>query len=426
MARNPYADKLIRFLNDSPTPYHAVDTAAACLSGAGILPFHEERPLALQPGKGVMVIRGSGSLLALKVPERFSPANPMPFHIVAAHTDSPGLRLKPRPAESSHEYRQWGVEVYGGALFNSWLDRDLAIAGRVYRIGTGTPEEKHIRIEDHPVRIPQLAIHLDRTVNEQGLVLNPQKHLVPILGQVHGVSLESMLERESGIPFPELTFDLCLYDRTPACYGGLGDEFIHSARLDNLSMCHAALTAFIETPSEDAIQVLALFDHEEVGSVSSRGADSNFLATFLERVGLALGLSREAWLALLSKSFLISADMAHGIHPNYPDKHEPDHFPLLNHGVVLKSNAGLRYASDSFTAARFLGWARRAGVETQHFLSRSDLRCGTTVGPGLSAQLGIPTVDAGTAMLSMHSAREMCGADDHGMMIAVMKEFFRG
>ena len=423
MAKNPSADALLRYLNESPSPYHAVDAAILRLSGSVTPVLKEADPWTLLPGSSSFVVRGNSSLIAFRIPKSFSPSRPVPFHIVAAHTDSPGLRLKPRPAESTHQYRQWGAEVYGGALFNSWLDRDLGIAGRVTRIGTGSQESKQIRLEEHPLRIPQLAIHLDRKVNEDGLILNPQKHLIPVLGQTGqgGVSLESLIETTAGAPFGELSFDLCLYDKTPACYGGTGDEFIYSGRLDNLAMCHAALTAFLEADSVNAIQVIALFDHEEVGSVSAQGAESNFLAATLERIALALGLSRETWLGLLPQSFLISADMAHGIHPNYPDKHEPGHFPLLNRGVVLKSNAGLKYASDGLSAARFLGYGQRAGVNLQRFLSRSDLGCGTTVGPGLSAQLGIPTLDAGTPMLSMHSAREMCGADDHGEMIAVLK-----
>lgn len=426
MARNFHADDLIRFLNKSPSPYHAVEEAARRLSETGVVILEEASSWSLAPGMSAYVIRGSGSLVAVRVPKEFSPAEPLPFHIVAAHTDSPGLRLKPRPQPAAYDYRQWGVEIYGGALYNSWLDRDLGIAGRVCRIGADSPKERRIRLEEHPLRIPQLAIHLDRTVNEQGLVLNPQKHLVPILGQLGGNTLESILGAATETPFSELAFDLCLYDRTPACYGGTDDAFIYSGRLDNLAMCHAALAAFLEAPCEKAIQVIALFDHEEVGSVSAHGAESNFLPSFLERVGTALGLDRETWLSLLPRSFLISADMAHGLHPNYPDKHEPDHFPLLNKGVVLKANAGLRYASDGFSAARFLGWAQRAGVETQRFLSRADLSCGSTVGPGLSAQLGVPTVDAGTSMLSMHSAREMCGSEDPGFMVALLREFLRG
>jgi aspartyl aminopeptidase len=426
MARNKSADDLIGFLNQSPSPYHAVEEMACRLSEAGISALEETAPWSLAPGSSAYVIRGGGSLVAFRVPKEFSHSQPSPFHIMAAHTDSPGLRLKPHSPQPTFGYRQWGVEVYGGVLYNSWLDRDLGIAGRVYRVGGDRRDEKRIRLEEHPIRIPQLAIHLDRTVNDQGLMLNPQKHLVPILGQVAGKTLEALLETVTEMPFGELTFDLCLYDRTPACYGGVTDEFIYSARLDNLAMCHATLSAFLDAPCEKAIQVIALFDHEEVGSVSAQGSESNLLAALLERVGWALGLNREAWLALLPKSFLISADMAHGLHPNYPDRHEPDHFPLLNEGVVVKSNTGMRYASDSFTTSRFLEWARRADVKTQRFLSRADLSCGSTVGPGLSAQLGIPTLDVGTAMLSMHSVREMCGSEDTASMIAVLREYLRG
>ena len=427
MPRNVRADELIRYLNESPSPYHAVAAAKRRLEESAATALEEGKPWKFQAGDSAYVIRGGSSVAAIRIPKSFSPEQPPTFRIAAAHTDSPGLRLKPKPAETLHKYRRWAVEVYGGALYNSWLDRDLGIAGRICHIGENSSEPKLLRLEDQPVRIPQLAIHLDRKVNEEGLILNAQNHLVPVLGQAAGSSLESLLESAAGSPFGNLSFDLCLYDRTPACYGGLGDEFIYSGRLDNLAMCHAALSAFLEAaPAADVIQVIALFNHEEVGSVSAQAAESNFLASFLERAGLALGLNRETWLSLLPQSFLISTNMAHGVHPNYPDKHEPDHFPVPNRGVVLKSNAGHRYASDGPTVARFLGWARQAGVATQNFLSRADFSCGTTVGPGLSAQLGIPTVDAGTAMLSMHSAREMCGADDHGQMIAVLKEFFKG
>jgi aspartyl aminopeptidase len=429
MAKNPDADALIAYLNESPSPWHAVDAAARRLRAAGVPEIPETSPFPASPGgrgTAFFTVRG-GSLAALRVPEGFSAAAPPPFHIVSAHTDSPGLRLKPLPAESLHGYRQWGVEIYGGALYNSWLDRDLGIAGRTSRVGTPPAAAKLIRLDEKPLRIPQLAIHLDRTVNEQGLILNAQKQLVPVTGQAHGPSLESLLEAAAGIPFPDMSFDLCLYEVTPARYGGIGDEFIHSGRLDNLAMCHAALSAFLAAPADgSAVQVAVLFDHEEVGSVSAQGAESNFLSSLLERAALALGLGRERYLALLPGSFLVSADMAHAPHPNYPDKHEPAHFPLMNKGPVIKSNAGLRYASEGPASARFQGFCRRAGVEAQNFLSRADLACGTTLGPGLSASLGVPAVDAGNAMLSMHSAREMCGADDHAPMIAVLREFLQG
>jgi aspartyl aminopeptidase len=426
--RNPSADDLLSFLNASPTPWHATVEATRKLKAHGVNRLREDEPWTLRPGQSAYIVRGGGTIIALRIPSGFSVRKPLPFHIVAAHTDSPCLRLKPMPPRPVENYRQWGVEVYGGALYNSWLDRDLGIAGRVFR--PGEREAKLVRFENHPVRIPQLAIHLDRTVNEQGLVLNAERHLAPVLGQNGtggSTSLEALLERESGAPFSDLTFELCLYDTQPAAYGGLDDAFVYSGRLDNLAMCHAALSAFLETTTaQDAVQVAVLFDHEEIGSVSGHGAKSNFLASVLERTALSLGLDREAWLRLLPQSFLISADMAHALHPNYPERHDGLHFPLPNRGPVLKANANRRYATDAAAAARFHDWARRAGVPVQNFVNRADLACGSTVGPGLSADLGMPAVDAGNAMLSMHSAREMCGADDSAPMIALMREFFRG
>jgi aspartyl aminopeptidase len=420
--RNAHADDLIRFLNDSPSPWHAVEAAAGRLQSAGASRLREEDSWSLHPGETVFVVRG-GSLAALRVPANFSVRNPRPFHVVAAHTDSPCLRLKPRAPRAAHEYRQWGVEVYGGVLYNSWLDRDLGVAGRVHASGNGPGAL--VRLDDHALRIPQVAIHLDRGVNE-GLVLNPQRHLVPVLGQTAGASLEEAIERAAGASFADLAFDLCLYDLTPAGYGGLGGEFIYSGRLDNLAMCHAALSAFLESAPSDAIQVAVLFDHEEVGSVSAEGARSNFLPVLLERAATALGLDRDAWLRLLPSSFLLSADMAHALHPNYPEKHEPDHFPLPNRGPVLKANASRRYMSEAPSVARLNEWARRAGVPLQNFVNRTDLACGSTVGPALGADLGMPGADVGNPMLSMHSAREMCGADDPAQAIALFKEFFKG
>jgi aspartyl aminopeptidase len=327
--------------------------------------------------------------------------------------------------KSMQDYRQWGVEVYGGVLNNSWLDRDLGIAGRVFT--PGKKEPSLVRFESHPVRIPQLAIHLDRTVNESGLILNAQRHLVPLLSQGGNSSLEALLEHATGAPFNDLTFELCLYDVQAAAYGGLDEAFVYSGRLDNLAMCHAALSAFIKSPvSADCVQVMVLFDHEEIGSVSSQGAKSNFLASVLERTALSLGLDREAWLRLLPQSFLVSADMAHALHPNYPERHDGEHFPLPNRGPVLKANANQRYATDAGSAARFHAWARRANIPVQNFINRSDLACGSTVGPGLSADLGVPALDVGSAMLSMHSAREMCGADDPVMMEKLMTEIWKG
>lgn len=392
--------------------------------------IREDGAWAFKAGEAVHLIRGGGSLLAFRLPKNLpssevgsAPASQsLRFHILGAHTDSPALKLKPRPADSFQGYRQWGVEIYGGVLLNSWLDRDLGIAGRIADAENPQAEPILVDWRTPAVRVPQLAIHLDRQVNEQGLVLNPQRHMVPVLGQSQGPSLESRIADAVGKPFETLTFDLYLHDTSPPSYGGMGDEFIYAPRLDNLGMSHAALAAFMEAPpAENAVQVIALFDHEEVGSGSARGAESPLLAHTLERIAIALGVSREDYLAALPQSFLLSADMAHALHPNYPEKHEPAHFPLMNRGPVLKQNASQRYASDAVTAALFHAACRHAGVTPQVFINRADLGCGTTIGPVLASGTGIPTVDVGNAMLSMHSCREMAGADDHPAMVAVMQ-----
>lgn len=426
MARNAHADALLRFLAASPTSFHAVANAADALRQAGVRELQDSDAWQLAPGESAFLIRGGGSLLAFRAPSR-PEAKTLKIRALGAHTDSPCLKLKPRPAESLQGYRQWGVEIYGGVLLNSWLDRDLGIAGRVVRTDVADAEPLLITLDHAPLRIPQLAIHLDRQVNEQGLVLNAQRHMLPVLGLAGGPSLEGLLEGEVGLPFSSLVFDLYLYDTSLPCYGGLGDEFIFSGRLDNLAMSHAALAAFLDAEAHEAnLQVVALFDHEEVGSGSARGADSPLLAQALERVLAGLGIDRNAYLGLLPRGLLLSADMAHALHPNYPEKHEPAHFPLLNRGPVLKQNASQRYASDATTAAAFLSACQRAGVPAQHFINRADLGCGTTIGPLLASATGLPTVDAGNPMLSMHSCREMAGADDHGAMVAVMREILMG
>jgi aspartyl aminopeptidase len=441
LSRNASADALIGFLNASPTPFHAVETATNRLIALGAVRLDEKEPWALKPGQTAFVVRNGSSIVALRAPNDVSRPK---FRIVAAHTDSPCLKLKPRPPDPSANYRQWGVEVYGGVLYNSWLDRDLGVAGRVSLMEGGAVKSVLVRTEDRPFRIPQLAIHLDRGVNDSGLVLNAQRHLQPVLGLVDpsppGIgailgharsdrSLEGWLEETVGAPFSALDFELHLYDTSLSGYGGLNDEFIYSGRLDNLAMSHAALEAFClengGAAANGTIQIAALFDNEEVGSTSAQGANSNLISSVLERALLALGGSREGALAALARSHLISADMAHAIHPNYPEKHEPYHYPLLNRGPVIKGNANMRYATNGETAALFRGLCDRAGVPAQDFINRADLACGTTIGPHVAAALGMPTVDVGNPMLSMHSAREMCGSEDHGMMIRAFREFYR-
>ncbi len=428
MAQNAEADALIAFLDQSPTPFHAVEAAAERLRAAGASALDETRPWTLKAGDTVFLDRNRSSLLAFRLPQDPGAAR-LRFRIVAAHTDSPCLRLKPNPPAPSANWSQWGVEVYGGVLFNSWLDRDLGVAGRVSRLGEdGVVRSRLVRLDDRSLRIPQLAIHLDRGVNENGLVLNAQRHLVPVTGlsDAGGRGFEAWLVEAAGAPFGEFAFELMLHDRTPAGYGGMDREFVFSGRLDNLAMSHAALHAFCASaPARETVQAIALFDHEEVGSVSAQGAVSNLLSASLERVLLALGRGRDDVLAALSRSHLVSADMAHAIHPNYPEKHEPSHYPLVGRGPVIKGNASQRYATNAETSALFRGLCRRAGVPVQDFVNRTDLACGTTIGPHVAAALGMPTVDVGNPMLSMHSAREMCGSEDHGMMIRALREFLK-
>lgn len=434
MARNKDADALIAFLNASPSPFHAVAAAARQLSDLGAVRLDEKQPWSLEAGRTYWVERNRSSLVALRLPPgRGDAAGPgdaaLRFRIVAAHTDSPCLKLKPRAPDPSANYRQWGVEVYGGVLYNSWLDRDLGVAGRISVLADDGVRSALVRFEEKPFRIPQLAIHLDRGVNDNGLVLNAQRHLAPVLGLAEGPGpgFESFLEEAAGAPFGSFAFDLNFYDTSPAGYGGFADEFIYSGRLDNLAMSHAALQAFCAAgPAAETIQVVALFDNEEVGSVSAQGANSNLIGAVLERALAALGRPREELLAVLARSHIVSADMAHAIHPNYPEKHEPNHFPLINHGPVIKGNASLRYATNAETSALFRGLCRRAEVPVQDFVNRADLACGTTIGPHIAAALGIPTVDVGNPMLSMHSAREMCGSGDHDPMIRVLGEFLKG
>jgi len=429
VAKNKIIDSLFEFIDKSPTPFHAVQSTIDTLKKKGAVQIHEQNNWTLKNNSIYFVTRNASSIAVFKTPQNLKKS--FYYHIIAAHTDSPCLKLKPKPLAGKANYNQWGVEVYGGVLYNSWLDRDLGVSGRISFKTTSGVQSKSISLITKKLRIPQLAIHLDRKVNEDGLKLNPQNHLNPILSITKqsskilkanlfkSVSLKGLHNKDI------LAFDLFLHDTLASSYGGLGDEFIYAPRLDNLAMCHAALNAFIAVKKTTSIPVIFFFDNEEVGSESSHGAGSSFLPSVLERIQLAIGHSRESFMASLQKSFLISADMAHALHPNYSDRHDGDHMPLIGGGPVIKSNTKLRYATNSETSARFIELCQKVKVPYQEFVNRSDLACGTTIGPIVSSLSGIPTVDVGSPQLSMHSAREMAGSEDHGMMIKVFGEFFR-
>lgn len=364
-----------------------------------------------------LVTLGGSNLIAIR-----KPAKPRGFRLVGAHTDSPNLRLKPHAAYEKEGYRQLGVEVYGGALLNSWLDRDLSLAGRVFlRDGSS----RLIRIDRPLCRVAQLAIHLDRDVNDKGLKLDRQDHLAPIWGLGDGSKdlLVQLIATAAGVDGKDIaTHELMLFDLLPSAFGGASEELLFSGRLDNLAMCHAGLTALVDdaAASDSHVAVLALFDHEEIGSNSAEGAASSFLPRILER----LAPDRETFFQWCARSTCVSADMAHAVHPNYDSRHEPRHKVRLNAGPVIKTNAQKRYATSAETAAWFANLCEGANVPVQHYAHRTDLPCGSTIGPITATLLGIPTVDVGNPMLSMHSAREACGSEDPAHMVKVLARYF--
>ena len=416
-------DDLLGFLRGAPTPFHAVDQARRRLEARNFQALDEAEPWD-RLGAGAYYVTSSGTnLFAFVLPE--AREHRRQFRIVGAHTDSPNLRVKPNAEYTAEGHAQIAVEVYGGVLLNSWLDRDLGIAGRVMVRGdAGALTSQLVCIERPVARVPQLAIHLDREVNDKGLVLNRQDHLAPTLGLASsGASLARLVAEAAGVAADRIVAsELMLFDVTPPTLGGAAGELIFSARLDNLAMCHAAVTALARVARPTAIPVIALFDHEEVGSNSAAGAASAVLPRLLER----LAGSREAFHQACARSTCVSADMSHAVHPNYAGRHEPHHKPQLNGGPVIKINTQQRYATTAATAAMFAELCRAEEVPVQHYANRSDLPCGSTIGPITSTLLGIATVDVGNPMLSMHSARELGGARDPELMTRVLTRYLHG
>jgi aspartyl aminopeptidase len=423
MARAESVRSLFAYLHASPSPYHAVANAVARLEEAGFRRLDEREPWPDVSG-GRFVERG-GALVAWRSSADATPT--AGFRIVGAHTDSPNLRIKPHPDTGNVGWRQLAVEVYGGALVNSWLDRDLGLSGRLVR---RDGEVVLILLDEPLARVPQLAIHLDRDVNERGLLLDKQVHLAPVWGlgpPVEGAFVELVAAAAGLDPRDIAGWDLMLHDLTPPSLLGVEQELIASARLDNLCSSWAAVTALVEQPGEpEQTAVACLFDHEEVGSESTTGAAGPLLEAVLDRLVIAGGGRGDDRYRAFAASSCLSADMAHAVHPNYPERHEPGHRPLPNAGPVLKVNANQRYATDAVTAALFHRACRVADVPSQVFVSRNSMPCGSTIGPLTAGRLGIATADVGCAQLSMHSARELCGADDPGYLVAALGAYFAG
>ncbi|MER7575609.1 M18 family aminopeptidase [Streptomyces sp. NPDC057806] len=420
-----HTDDLMSFLTAGPSPYHAVATTAERLEKAGFRQVAETDAWDGTSG-GKYVVRG-GAIVAWYVPE--GAAAHTPFRIVGAHTDSPNLRVKPLPDSGSHGWRQVAVEIYGGPLLNSWLDRDLGLAGRLTLRDGST---RLVNIDRPLLRVPQLAIHLDRAVSSEGLKLDKQRHLQPVWGlgdDVRDGDLIAFLEQESGLAAGEVTgWDLMVHSVEPPAYLGRDRELLAGPRMDNLLSVHAAVAALtaVSGPDLPYIPVLAAFDHEENGSQSDTGADGPLLGGVLERSVFARGGSYEDKARAFAGTVCLSSDTGHAVHPNYAERHDPTHHPRINGGPILKVNVNNRYATDGSGRAVFAAACERAGVPFQSFVSNNSMPCGTTIGPITAARHGIRTVDIGVAILSMHSARELCGADDPFLLANTLVAFLEG
>lgn len=422
---HPTTRDLLAYIQASPTPHHCVAESARRLREAGFEQLDEASRWELEAGAGYFLVQG-GALLAFRTGTK--PAAEAGFRLVGAHTDSPNLRVKPQPDAGKEGYGQLAVEVYGGALTYTWLDRDLGLAGKVMvRAGDGV-ESRLVHVARPLLRIPALAIHLDREVLSKGLVLNAQQHLPPVLGLEQETRLVELLAQELGVDADDvLSWDLSLMDAQPPSVGGLRGEFIFAPRLDNQASCHAALAALLRTQAGEATQVACLYDHEEVGSGSTAGAGGAWVEALLRRLAETEGPGATAGSLpmAVARSWQVSADMAHAVHPNYAERHEPGHKPRLNGGPVIKINHQQRYATDAEGQALFASLCKEADVPYQTFVTRTDLACGSTIGPISAARLGVRTIDVGNPMLSMHSIREQGGAHDPERMVAVLERFYR-
>lgn len=419
------AEDLLAFVDAGPSPYHAVAEIVRQLDDAGFRGLDERARWELSPGDRRYVVRDGGSVVAVRVGgEAPSEAG---LRIVGAHTDSPALKVRPSPDVSGNGYRRVGVEPYGGVLLHTWFDRDLTLAGRVaVRDEAGGLEPRLVRLPGAPLRIPSLAIHLHRELRSEGLKLDPQRHAVPVWGLDAEQGLVEALADEVGTePERIIGHDLVTADTQPSARGGADGTFVFAPRLDNLASCHAGLLALCGAADTPQTQVLVCNDHEEVGSRTAEGAAGPFLESVVRRLASACGDDDpQAFAMACARSVLVSADMAHAVHPNYADRHDPQHRPVLGGGPVLKLNANQAYATDAASGAWFTDRCADVGTAVQHFVVRADLPCGSTIGPITAARIGVPTVDVGNPVLSMHSSREQAAVGDVEPMVAALRAHF--
>ncbi|GFO72660.1 aspartyl aminopeptidase [Bathymodiolus japonicus methanotrophic gill symbiont] len=432
MSHSVQVQQLLDFIDASPSPWHAVATMERALQAAAFTRLSEMQSWQLKPAGRYYIIRDDSSIIAFVVGQKALPESG--YKIIGAHTDSPGLRIKPHALHKADELLRISVEVYGGPILATFTDRDLSFAGRLsYRTEEGAINTKLVHFKPSLLRLPNLAIHMNRTVNEDGLKLNKQTEL-PLLfamsskQQIPDQLFTELLVKQAQIPAEQiLSWELNIYDTQQGIFWGREQEFYADSQLDNLASCHAGLMALLDDAvlGSNNTVVCAFFDHEEVGSESTKGADGSFLPDILERIALATDLTDEDYKRALAHSFMLSVDMAHAYQSNFPAAYEGEHKVYVNKGPVIKLNANQCYSSESVSEAMFIDWCQKAGVPYQKYAHRTDIPCGSTIGPMTSAKLGIRTVDVGNAMWAMHSIRESAGVLDHAYMIDVMRCFFR-
>lgn len=414
-------DQFVHFLDESPTSYHANREISTLLAEQDFTPLDEKEKWCLEPGKSYFVVRDDTLLTAFRLPKE----TPTCATLLVSHIDSPALKIKPKPEIQSQEIGQLGTELYGAPLLHTWLDRDLAIAGRIVVLNSqGTCESRIVLLDDYPILIPGLAIHLNHDLTDKGLIVQRQDHLKAIYSiEGKGKHLENWLKKHHSFQHL-LSFDLFLVPLERARFNGLDGELISSYRLDNLSSVFASLKALLQAKAlKNRIQMAIFWDHEEIGSKSYTGADSFFMSELFERISLSFKMGKEDYYRMKSSSLCISCDVAHGYHPNYPEKYDIQNAPVLGKGVAVKFS--MRYATNGSIAAPIIRLAEKHNIPLQTFALRSDQAGGSTVGPMMSANLGIPTIDLGLACWAMHSIRETISAKDQialGKLLQVILE----
>ncbi|SHH53378.1 M18 family aminopeptidase [Tepidibacter thalassicus] len=425
-----FAKDLIEFISDSPTAFHAVNSCKKILKKEGFKELSFEEKWDIKEGGKYFVTKNSSAIVAFVI--NSENVEKEGFRIIASHSDAPSFRVKPNPEMISEKaYLKLNTEVYGGPILNTWMDRPLSIAGRVTLKSENLLKPKEVLVDiNKPICIiPNLAIHMNRNINS-GIELNKQIDMIPLLGMIsENFEKDNFLMREIAkelnVDIEDiLDFDLFLYEYEKGTLIGVDEEFISSSRLDNLAMAHASLNAFVKSGNTKGINVFVMFDNEEIGSATRQGADSPMLRNVLERINLSLRKDREDFFRSIYASFMISADMAHPVHPNKPEKHDPTNRPIINKGPVIKISSNYRYTSDSYSIAVYESICKEADIPYQKFVNRSDERGGSTIGPISSTHLDIPSIDIGTPILAMHSIRELGGVMDHYYIYKSFLKFY--